>query len=129
MAGAYRARLYLAHSGETGPAIKESCLDRMILFGEAGLRRSMREFIQHYHWERNHQGLGNRLIHESPHTPPVVGPVHCRERVGRNVEVLLLTRGLGNKLMLDPVFGPYEDAQSKIQPAIKIGLFTIPVSP
>jgi putative transposase len=62
--------------------IKESCLDRMILFGEAGLRRSMREFLQHYHWERNHQGLGNRLIHEYPHTPPVVGPVHCRERLG-----------------------------------------------
>jgi transposase InsO family protein len=64
------------------PTIKESCLDRMILFGEAGLRRSMREFIQHYHWERNHQGLANRLIHEYPHTPPVVGPVHCRERLG-----------------------------------------------
>jgi putative transposase len=27
--------------------IKESCLDRMILFGEAGWRRAIREFIDH----------------------------------------------------------------------------------
>jgi len=42
--------------------IKESCLDRMILFGEAGLRRAVREFVGHYHCERNHQALGNRLL-------------------------------------------------------------------
>src|SRR6185369_3318149 len=42
--------------------IKESCLDRMILFGEGSLRKATREFLFHYHGERNHQGLGNRLI-------------------------------------------------------------------
>jgi transposase InsO family protein len=42
--------------------IKESCLDRMILVGEGSLRRAVREFIEHYHHERNHQGIGNRLI-------------------------------------------------------------------
>jgi putative transposase len=42
--------------------IKESCLDRMILFGEGSLRKSVQEFIAHYHHERNHQGLGNCLI-------------------------------------------------------------------
>ena len=42
--------------------IKESCLDRMILIGEASLRRAVAEFIEHYHRERNHQGLGNQLI-------------------------------------------------------------------
>jgi 2-polyprenyl-6-methoxyphenol hydroxylase-like FAD-dependent oxidoreductase len=26
------------------------------------LRRAVREFIVHYHAERNHQGLGNRII-------------------------------------------------------------------
>ena len=44
--------------------IEESCLERMILFGEASLRNAIREFLEHYHWERNHQGLGNRLIME-----------------------------------------------------------------
>ena len=42
--------------------IKESCLDRLILFGEGSLRKAIREFVAHYHLERNHQGLGNRLI-------------------------------------------------------------------
>ena len=42
--------------------IKESCLDRMILVGEGSLRRAVREFTEHYHHERNHQGVGNRLI-------------------------------------------------------------------
>ncbi|OLC51281.1 MAG: hypothetical protein AUH43_02965 [Acidobacteria bacterium 13_1_40CM_65_14] len=42
--------------------IKESCLDRMILVGEGSLRRAVGEFIEHYHRERNHQGLGNQLI-------------------------------------------------------------------
>jgi len=36
--------------------IKESCLDRMILIGEASLRQAVAEFIEHYHRERNHQG-------------------------------------------------------------------------
>ena len=42
--------------------IKESCLDRMILVGEGSLRRAVGEFLEHYHRERNHQGLGNQLI-------------------------------------------------------------------
>ena len=42
--------------------IKESCLDRMILFGESSLRKAISEFMAHYHRERNHQGLENRLI-------------------------------------------------------------------
>ena len=42
--------------------IKESCLERMIFFGETSLRKAIAEFVAHYHLERNHQGLGNRLI-------------------------------------------------------------------
>ena len=43
-------------------SIKEECLDRMIFVGQASLRRAIAEFVVHYHGERNHQGLGNRLI-------------------------------------------------------------------
>jgi transposase InsO family protein len=43
-------------------SIKEGCLDRMIFFGEHALRNAVREFVAHYHLERNHQGLENRLI-------------------------------------------------------------------
>src|SRR2546426_4766452 len=42
--------------------MKEGCLDQMILFGEQSLRNAVREFGAHYHGERNHQGLDNRLI-------------------------------------------------------------------
>jgi putative transposase len=42
--------------------IKEDCLERMIFFGEDVLREAVHEFVAHYHLERNHQGLSNRLI-------------------------------------------------------------------
>src|SRR6266849_5427441 len=44
-------------------SIKDECLDRMIFVGQASLRRAVREYIEHYHIERNHQGLENRLLH------------------------------------------------------------------
>jgi len=40
-------------------SIKEECLDRMILFGEKSLRYTIKEYLAHYHSERNHQGIGN----------------------------------------------------------------------
>ena len=43
-------------------SIKEECLDRMIFVGQASLRRAVAEYMTHYHAERNHQGLENRLI-------------------------------------------------------------------
>ena len=39
-------------------SIKSECLDRLILLGEDHLRRTLAEFVAHYHRERNHQGLG-----------------------------------------------------------------------
>lgn len=43
-------------------SIKKECLDRMILLGQGPLRGTISEFLARYHSERNHQGLGNRLI-------------------------------------------------------------------
>jgi transposase InsO family protein len=51
-----------AHAERFVRSIKESCLGRLVLFGEASLRRAIREFVVRYHQDRNHQGLGNRLI-------------------------------------------------------------------
>jgi transposase InsO family protein len=42
-----------AHAERFVRTIKESCLERMILFGEASLRKAIREFVEHYHRERN----------------------------------------------------------------------------
>ncbi len=43
-------------------SIKEEYLKQMIFIAQASLRRVVSEFMEHYHEERNHQGLGNRLI-------------------------------------------------------------------
>ena len=62
--------------------IKESCLNQMILFGEASLRKAVREFVEHYHTERNHQGLGNRILKPSFEETEMEGGVACRKRLG-----------------------------------------------
>src|SRR5215469_7434844 len=41
-----------AHAERFVRTIKESCLERMILFGEGSLRRALQEFVRHYHHER-----------------------------------------------------------------------------
>jgi len=62
--------------------IKESCLERMILFGEGSLRKAIHEFSEHYHHERNHQGLGNRRIVEEEPRADKTGAIQCRQRLG-----------------------------------------------
>lgn len=58
-------------------SIREECLNRVIPLGEHHLRRLIGEFIEHYHAERNHQGLGNDLIEAAP---PVDGVTRIRRR-------------------------------------------------
>ena len=62
--------------------IKESCLERTILFGESSVRRVISEFTAHYHSERNHQGLDNKLICPEPSLVSDCGEVSRRERLG-----------------------------------------------
>ena len=71
-----------AHAERFVRSIKESCLERLILFGESSLRTAVQTFITHYHRERNHQGLGNRLIQPEPDHLVNRGAVQCRERLG-----------------------------------------------
>ena len=71
---AYAERFVLSAQSE--------CLNRIIPLGERHLRSIVREFVEHYHTERPHQGIANELI-----TPPAVaavgtGTVKCRERLG-----------------------------------------------
>ena len=63
-------------------SIKEECLDRMILFGDASLRRALREYAAHYHSERNHQGVGNQLLQPIATVSSIDEPIQCRERLG-----------------------------------------------
>jgi transposase InsO family protein len=63
-------------------SIKSECLGRVIPIGEAHLRRAVREYVAHYHGERNHQGIGNRLIDEPVDAFRRRGSIECRERLG-----------------------------------------------
>ena len=51
-------------------SIRQECLSKLILFGEASLRRTLTEFLRHYHFERNHQGKQNLLLFPAPASPP-----------------------------------------------------------
>jgi putative transposase len=63
-------------------SIKESCRDRLILFGEESLRTTVSQFVTHYHQERPHQGLGNRLIRPAPGHVGNTGVVQQHQRLG-----------------------------------------------
>src|SRR6266446_9747042 len=71
-----------AHAERFVRTIKESCLERMILFGEDSLRTAVHHFVAHYHTERNHQGLANRLISPEVGHLGNTGAVQRRQRLG-----------------------------------------------
>ena len=62
--------------------IKEGCVNRMIFFSERSLWNAISEFVEFYHHERNHQGLGNRIIDPQGENGATDGAVECRERLG-----------------------------------------------
>ena len=64
--------------------MKQECLSKLILFGEASLLRALVEFVEHFHSERNHQGKGNVLLflsNDERHGRRR-GSICCRERLG-----------------------------------------------
>ena len=63
-------------------SIKEETLERMIFFGETMLRHAIREYLAHYHEERNHQGVGNKILEPHDEVGQADGEIECRERLG-----------------------------------------------
>ena len=63
-------------------SIKDECLEKMIFCGQAWLRRAIGEYVAHYHSERNHQGLENRLIQSDGRNRDRNGRVTRRGRLG-----------------------------------------------
>jgi putative transposase len=76
------SRVYIKSAA--GIRIKTECLSKLILFGEASLRRAVTQFIAHYHLERPHQGKGNQLLLPSPISllSQHAGRIQCQERLG-----------------------------------------------
>jgi len=73
-----------AHAERWVKSVKDECLSKFIFFSEASLRRALREYLSHFHQERNHQGKGNVLLF--PTTAKgmnrIDGSVSCKQRLG-----------------------------------------------
>jgi len=63
-------------------SIKTECLEQFILFGEDSLRHVTREYLTHYHAERNHQGIENVILFPDGRLVEQAGPVVKAERLG-----------------------------------------------
>lgn len=62
-------------------SVKRECLDHFVCFGRRHLDHLVAEYLEHYHAERPHKGLGNlRPCETGP--PATEGEVVCRERLG-----------------------------------------------
>ena len=73
-----------AHAERWVKSVKEECLSKLILFGEASLKRALEHYVVHYHAERNHQGKGNVLLFPSQEgaVGSKHGSVQCQQRLG-----------------------------------------------
>jgi putative transposase len=71
-----------AHAERFVRSIKGECLRHIVPLGERHLRVVVREFVEHYHAERNHQGLDNVIPFPSRGSFAAVGRIQRRERLG-----------------------------------------------
>ena len=64
--------------------IQNECLDHFLIFGEKHFDYLVREYVEHYHTERPHQGLGNNTLAPTAPSEPrdLNGGIQCRTRLG-----------------------------------------------
>lgn len=81
-----QAPLCNAHMERWIQSLRRECLDHFIPVGLKHLDHLVSEYLEHYHLERPHQGLGSRLLGDrrtAGHDPPTdEGEVVCRARLG-----------------------------------------------
>jgi transposase InsO family protein len=63
-------------------SMKSECTGRMVFFSRSSLERALTHYVAHYHEERNHQGLQNRLLKCSDGPINLGGRIERRERLG-----------------------------------------------
>ena len=63
-------------------SIKSECLNKIIPLGEKHLRLAVREYMEHYYRERNHQGLDSRIIFADDSVGASEGDIKKRSRLG-----------------------------------------------
>lgn len=63
-------------------SLKSECLNRLILFGEYATCNAVRQYLDHYHSDRCHQGWGNQLIAPMAHPPNTDREIETTDLVG-----------------------------------------------
>jgi putative transposase len=71
-----------AHAERWIRSVREDVLDRLVIFGEAHLRRVLASYVAHFSHERPHQGLRGALVDPDPRAVNRSGPVRRRDRLG-----------------------------------------------
>ena len=71
-----------AHAERFVRSVKSECLAQIIPIGERHLCHAVTEYMEHYHVERNHQGIGNELIDEQRGRTNKSGDIERRQRIG-----------------------------------------------
>jgi putative transposase len=62
--------------------VREECLNHLILFSESALKTAIAEYVTHFHAERPHQGLDNKIIQPEFENPDRTAEIKCRKRLG-----------------------------------------------
>jgi putative transposase len=85
---AYRAPNTAAYVERFVQSVKQECLDYFVVLGQRHMDHLCKEFVEHYHGERPHQGLDNELPKPSrkkrkrqPDLIPL-SDIACRTRLG-----------------------------------------------
>lgn len=76
-----QAPLLNAHVERWIKSLKVECLDHFIPVGTKHLDHIIGEYVEHYHYERPHQGLGNKPIMRTA-LPLDEGEIRCDSRLG-----------------------------------------------
>lgn len=65
-------------------SVKEECLSKLILFGEASLRHVLSNYARHFHHERDHQGKANVILFpaSADRVGESAGEIRTCERLG-----------------------------------------------
>tara|TARA_Y100000385_G_scaffold251581_1_gene274474 strand:+ start:114 stop:869 length:756 start_codon:yes stop_codon:yes gene_type:complete len=71
-----------AHLERFFGSLKSECLNTLILFGEKAMCNAVRQYLDHYHADRCHQGLGNQLIVPMAHPTDTEKEIETTERFG-----------------------------------------------
>ncbi len=62
--------------------VREECLNHLVLMSKRALREVLENYVEHFHEERPHQGLENKIITPQFEALKPTENIRCRKRIG-----------------------------------------------